>query len=167
MISRRLWQTSALLLILLLAACSSLPTHKPLAPKVSVAAVRPLNFSFVKQKLAFTLNVENPNDYDLPLKGLDFIASFGGNEIAKGNSSQEVTLPAKGSAQMDVTVEASLNDVMNRFSSMLKSDSLELSYGITGTVKLANWPTKIPFNVDGELEAPELKTAPAGEVEKI
>lgn len=153
--------------LLLLVACSSIPTHKPIAPTVSVAAVRPLNLSFVKQKLAFTLNVQNPNDYDLPLRGLDFIASFAGNEIAKGSSDEDVTLPAKGSAQMEVTVEASLNEVMNRFSSMLQSDSLDLNYGITGTVKLANWPTRIPFNVDGELEAPELKTGPAKQGEKI
>ncbi|MDO6460556.1 LEA type 2 family protein [Granulosicoccaceae sp. 1_MG-2023] len=152
---------------LLMTACSSLPTHKPVAPNVSIAAVRPLNLSLVNQKLAFTLDVENPNSYDLPVEGLDFIASFAGNEIASGSSDQEVTLPAKGTAQMEVIVETSLNDMMDRFSAMMKSDGIDLSYGITGTVKLANWPGKIPFNVDGELEAPAYEVSPAEEGERI
>ena len=142
-------------LILVLAACANLPLKKPQAPIVSITEVRPLNLSFTKQRLAFTLNVKNPNPYDLPLEGLDFVASFAGQEVATGESNDEVILPANNSTTVEVDVVVALNKFVTKFQSMLNSGTLDLGYDIKGHVKLGNWPTRIPFDVEGELEAPE------------
>ena len=143
-----------LLFMLLLSSCSSLPLKKPQAPSVSVASVRPLNLSLTRQRLEFSLNVKNPNPYNLPLEGLDFVATFAGEKLATGESNDKVTLPANGEAIVKVEVKAALGTLVSRFQSMLNSGDINLQYGVTGNVKLANWPARIPFNVDGELEAP-------------
>ncbi len=132
-----------------------MPLKKPQAPIVSVADVRPLNLSFSKQRLAFSLNVQNPNPYDLPLERLDFVASFAGQEIATGESNETVTLPANGNAIVEVEVVAAVNKFLSNLQSMLNAGSIDLNYGVKGHVKLANWPTRIPFDVEGELEPPE------------
>lgn len=154
-----LLMTICILAGLLVSGCATMLSKKPQAPVVKIAAVRPLNLSFTKQRLAFTLQVHNPNDYDLPLQNLDFVASLAGNNIATGKSDQAVTLPANGEATVEVEVEARINKLLSQFQRMLSTNSINLEYGVKGHVKLANWPTRIPFDVVGEFEPTE-KIAP-------
>ncbi len=149
-----LCSTLSLLLGALLTACAAVPLSKPIAPTVSVAAVKPLNFSLTSQKLAFTLRVNNPNSFDLPMESLTFSANLGGEHLAQGSSVNKVTIPAKGEAMLNVTVEAGLSKIINKLDAILKQQATELDYDVTGVVKLANWPANIPFNVEGELEDP-------------
>lgn len=151
--------TICILTVLAAPGCATILSKKPLAPVVKIAAVRPLNLSFTKQRLAFTLQVHNPNDYDLPLENLDFVASLAGDNIATGKSDQAVTLPANGEATVEVEVEARINQLLSQLQSMLSTNSINLEYGVKGHVKLANWPTRIPFDVVGEFEPTE-KIAP-------
>jgi len=118
---------------------------------LALISVRPLNLSLSNQKLAFKLRVKNPNSYDLPMQSLKFTARFAGQDIAEGASDKAVTLPAKGEAVMEVSVNAGINRVLERFRNMISSGTIELDYGVKGNIKLANWPTRIPFDVEGEL----------------
>ena len=149
----------ALLAALLVAAalaggCAALPSVRPEPPKVSVAGVRPLNISLTRQRLEFRLRVENPNDYDLPLRSLDFAARLAGEEFATGRSDERVTIPANGEAEIKVDVTTGIDRLLGRMRSMLDDRTLDLDYGVTGSVKLANWPRRIPFDVTGVLENP-------------
>ncbi|MBX2839318.1 MAG: LEA type 2 family protein [Gammaproteobacteria bacterium] len=150
--SKALW--ALFLLTITLMACATLPGGKPQAPTVTVERVRPLNLSLTGQKLEFSLRVENPNAFDLPLEGLNFVAKLGGEKIADGISNELVIVPAKADAIVHVEVTAGISKMINRIRSMLEGDEVDLDYDVTGTVKLASWPTAIPFNVDGELENP-------------
>jgi LEA14-like dessication related protein len=134
--------------------CAAIPGSKPQSPNVTIASVRPLNLSLTRQKLGFSLRVENPNSFDLPLQALDFTARFAGQDIATGSSHEKVTIPANGEAIVEVEVIAGIDKMLSQFRTMIDSKTLELDYGVTGTVKLANWPRRIPFNVEGELEDP-------------
>lgn len=148
---------AVLTIMVTLAGCKSVPTHKPIAPKVSIAAVKPLNLSLSGQRINFTLRVSNPNSYDLPLRSLDFIASFAGDDIAKGVSDEAVTIPAKGEALVDIEVLAGLGKLLGQIKSMAKTKEFDLNYGVKGSVKLDNWPARIPFDVTGVLEQPDLE----------
>jgi len=145
----------------LLTACSSLPLSKPQAPSVTVTAVRPVTLSLTSQTLGLTLRVENPNAFDLPMQSLTFNARFAGEPFAQGHSVNKVTIPANGDALMEVEVEAGIVKLANQLKSMLDSDNASLNYDVNGVVKLANWPKAIPFNVEGELDDPRLKSAPS------
>ncbi len=153
---RAVWFVMALFT---LSACATLENAKPVAPEVSIASVRPMNLSLSGQKLNFTLRVKNPNAFDLPVQSLEFAATLAGKKIAEGVNNSAVTIPARQEAMMDVIVVAGLSTVIDQFKSIagsigedLKSEEgISLDYGIKGAVKLANWPTKFPFDVKGDL----------------
>ncbi len=138
-----------------LSGCAGFPLKKPEPPVVNIASVKPLNLSLTKQKLVFKLSVFNPNPYDVPLESIDFIASLAGKELASGGSDQKVTLPAKDYAFVDVEVVLGIDKLLGQLQSMLESVDLSLGYVVKGHVKVANWPSKIPFNVEGEVNPPE------------
>lgn len=139
------------LTMLHLSACAALAPSKPEPPDVRITGVRPLNLSLTQQRLEFTLDVSNPNGFDLPVQELDFVAKLAGEKLAKGRSTEGVTVPANGNAELKVEVSAGITRMFDTFRGMLDAGSIELDYGVTGTVKLANWPSRIPFNVEGLL----------------
>ena len=151
-----------------LAGCAALSGAKPEPPVVSVASVRPLNLSLSKQRLRFRLLVENPNGFDLPLEGLDFVATLGGDRVARGSSDEDVLIPANGSAEVSVDVVAGVDTVVDRIRAMVRNRTIDLDYTVAGTVDLANWPRPIPFDVEGIVDnplrggAPDDGDAPAG-----
>ena len=145
---------SCLLALALLAGCAAMSGVKPEPPTVSVASVRPLNLSLRKQRLRFTLRVENPNGFDLPLEGLDFVATLGGDRVARGSSDEEVLIPARGEAEVSVDVTAGIDSVVDRLRAMVRNRTIDLDYAVAGTVELANWPRPIPFDVEGIVDNP-------------
>ena len=149
---------SLLALALLVSGCAAFPSVRPDPPEVSVASVRPLSIGFTKQRLEFRLRVENPNDFELPLRSLDFVADLAGERIATGRSDERVTIPANGEAFVEVEVETGVGRLLERMRDMLENRTLELDYEVSGFVKLDNWPARIPFDVDGVLENPRGKT---------
>lgn len=165
-LQRAFWSVSAVLL-LLVSGCASLEKAKPVAPEVSIASVRPLNLSLSGQKLNFTLRVKNPNAFDLPVQSLEFAATLAGKKIAEGVNNSAVTIPANQEAMMDVVVVAGLSTVIEQFKSIAGSlgkdlsteEGINLDYGVKGAVKLANWPTKFPFDVKGDLADDASKAA--------
>jgi len=146
-------------IMIFISSCSSIPTHKPITPEVSIANVEPLNLSLSGQKLLFTLKVKNPNAYDLPMQSLSFIASLAGEEVATGSSTGRVTIPAKGEALVDISVVAGLKNIMKQLKSITNStngNDFNLNYGVQGVLKLANWPAAIPFRHSGDA-APKIR----------
>lgn len=141
------------------ASCSSIPTHKPITPQVSIANVQPLNLSLSGQKLLFTLKVKNPNAYDLPMKSLSFIASLAGEDIATGSSIGRVIIPAKGEALVDISVVAGLKNIAKQLKSITNASNgndFNLDYAVKGVLRLSNWPAAIPFNHSGDA-APKIR----------
>ena len=146
----------ALCLFVALSACSSLPLHDPLPPEVSVDRIRLGKLTLRSQEVNLRLKVENPNSFDLPLQWLSFTVNVEGNELAKGKSDQAVTVPASGEALLDISVSSSrLFKFVFGYIQQLAQGKTATGYSVTGVLKLANWPRRIPFDIDGVLEAPD------------
>jgi len=136
------------LCVMLLVSCSTLPTSKPLAPEVEIATVDILAFGLTEQKLAFTLDVFNPNDYDLPVNLLEFMASSKNETVATGNTNEPVLLSAQNQTQVVVDVTMRTGKLLGQLLESALKKQTALDYNVTGFVELANWPVRIPFNVD-------------------
>lgn len=136
---------------LLLTSCATLT---PQEPTIELADVRPLNLSLSGQRLAVTLNVINPNSFDLNLQGVDITATLAGEPVATGSSDNSVTIPADGEQTLELVVTAGLDVALARLRTMLSNRQTGLDYGVSGTVRLSDWPVPIPFQSDGRLDNP-------------
>ena len=92
---------AALLLAATLAACASLAPRLE-TPRLSVMGVKMLEASLFEQRFEVRLRVQNPNDLDLPVRGLDLEFELGGEKFATGVSAREFTVPALGEAEFDM-----------------------------------------------------------------
>ena len=147
----------AVMLCLLLSACTTMLTSRPLAPKVAVDSVKAEKIGLTRQHLLFRLAVSNPNNFDLPLQAINFIAAVDGVELAQGLSTERVTIPANGKAMLEVHVSTSVNKLLGRLLLAANQNRKNITYDVQGFVKLSNWPARIPFNVDGALQNPALQ----------
>ena len=147
----------AIMLCLLLSACTTMLTSRPLAPKVAVDSVKAEKIGLTRQNLLFQLAVSNPNSFDLPLQAINFIAAVDGVELAQGLSTERVTIPANGKAMLEVHVSTSVNKLLGRLLLAANQNRKNIAYDVRGFVKLSNWPARIPFNVDGALQNPALQ----------
>ncbi len=93
------------MLALGLAACAGLGT-KLETPQISFVGLKALEASLFEQKLEVRLRVRNPNNLELPVKGLNIDVELAGEPFAHGISAREFTVPANGEAEFDMIVTA-------------------------------------------------------------
>ena len=77
-------------------------------PNVSVVDVELRNANLLQQTFAVKLNVQNPNDRALPVKGLHLELSAGGEQFATGVSDHAFVVPPFGESEFDMTVKANM-----------------------------------------------------------
>ncbi|OPL15578.1 MAG: hypothetical protein AVO39_07735 [delta proteobacterium MLS_D] len=138
------------LFVLLPAACARLAV-KP--PSVTVAGIEIIEAGFFEQRFAFTLRVQNPNEIDIPLKGLRFAVEINGRPFARGVSDQVVTIPRLGEEIIDVTAVSTITGLLRLVDEWRRGDATSLSYRISGTLSTA-LPGGIDFEESGVLETP-------------
>jgi len=64
--------------------------------------------NLLQQSFAVKLNIQNPNDRALPVRGLHTELNVGGEQIASGVSDHAVIVPAFGDSEFDMTITANL-----------------------------------------------------------
>jgi len=141
----------ALLGAWVLAACTTLSV-RPQEPRVSVDSVRLAGIGLLRQDIELMLLVENPNPFALPIRDLAFVATLGDERVASGSSSSAVNIPARGQARLPVMITTRLSRTLRGLGRQLGQHGLDLTYRVTGSVKLANWPARLPFDADGSLQ---------------
>lgn len=141
-----------LTLLIFVCACASFPQNLQ-KPKVKLINIIPLNVSVSEQKLRFTLDLTNPNDVDLPVESIDFIARFNDTNIASGKSTQSTILPANGKASLSLDVTAGIDRLTSTLQTLLQGEQLNFNYELKGSVKIQNWAIPVPFNVTGVMNA--------------
>ncbi|HKQ15971.1 MAG TPA: LEA type 2 family protein [Steroidobacteraceae bacterium] len=99
---KRLFGAAVCALVLCLTACSSTP--KVAVPKLALVSVAMTSPDIFNQQFTVRLNVENPNDQELPITGIDYKLFLEGDSFAEGLSNKPFTVPAKGDADFDMIV---------------------------------------------------------------
>jgi LEA14-like dessication related protein len=91
---------------LLLAACATGPKLEP--PRVSIAGLQLTSAELWAQHFRLRLHLHNPNDRDLPVKGLEYAIEIAGQDFASGSSAESFVVPAHGDAELDTNVTTNL-----------------------------------------------------------
>jgi LEA14-like dessication related protein len=132
----------------LLAACSVLRLEPP---RLQVMEVSLLRGDLLRQQLRVKMRVHNPNDVELPVRGITYEVQLAGETFANGESSRDFLVPALGSSEFDLDVTANAAAAVLR---MLGSrEQGDPAYRVLGKVRLAKGMIKtIPFDHSGTLK---------------
>jgi LEA14-like dessication related protein len=144
---------AALALALLLGACSSLG-HKYETPELSMVGLQMLSTDMFAQKFKVRVLVKNPNEVELPIKGLEYQIILMGDSFAEGTTTDRFVVPAKGEAEFDMLVTTNFVSSFGRLLSRVGGGKLQnLDYEIAGKVMLDKGVIRnIPFNHHGQVD---------------
>ena len=148
------------LLILTLAiglnGCSALrPELK--APRLALVSVAMTSADIFNQQFLVRMNVENPNDRELPITGLDYKLFLEGDGFAEGKLNKPFTIPANGETDFDLTVRTNFVSGVGRLLSRLNGRT-QVNYAIEGKLLTdIRFLKKIPFNETGSVNLAVMK----------
>ncbi len=139
------------LCVLVLSGCATVNFE---SPKLSVVSVGMVSADVFSQQFRIRLHVSNPNDRDLPIKGIEYKLFLQGDNFAEGLSNQPFLVPALGEAEFDTVVRTNFMSSIGRMLSKLNSsDDGKVQYAFVGTVLLSKGVLrKIPFSEQGMVD---------------
>lgn len=147
------------LLSLLLNSCVSLWSSQDMAaPTVSLAAIELQGIKGLETIFLLKLRIMNLNDEPLEIHGLNCGVQINGNFFATGVSDEPVTLPASGTAVLQVTVYTSMIDIAGSIIALLQEDvqhsgppAKPVEYELTGELRLGEQGERtVPFQLQGD-----------------
>jgi LEA14-like dessication related protein len=148
-----------------LAGCSTF-APKLETPELSLLGIQMMSTDMFAQKFRVRVKVENPNDLELPVRGLDYQIFLMGDSFAEGMSVDRFVVPARGEAEFDMVVTTNFVSSLGRLVSRVGGGKLEdLDYEIAGDVLLdRGFVKKIPFNHHGKVDIARALGKRAGEI---
>lgn len=149
---QRLLGSLAVFVLILAASGCSIP-KEVIAPTVELQNVRILKAKGLMQMIQVDLLVSNPNNFDIPLTGMDFVMKVNGAVFAQGLSNKPVTIPRLGRATVPVQVNIAMLTVFTHIRAIQKKR--KLAYHLTGTAYLDHLiMPKVSFEKSGDLDLP-------------
>lgn len=119
-------------------------------PEVYVTGIVPAGGGLFEQEIRVDLRIENPNNFEVRLTGMEFDLDLNGKPFARGRESHEMTLPRLGSKSLSVHATTTVIDVLNQIRGL---QSLEnVGYAIRGRLYLEH-PTveSLPFEQEARV----------------
>jgi len=139
------------MLAFLLVGCTGLSSRLE-TPVVSFVGIKALEAKVFEQRLEVRLRVQNPNDLDLPVRGLDIDVELAGEHFARGVSAREFTVPARGEAEFDMIVIANAASVLIRLAGSDRKSREAVPYRLKGKLSTRLGILRsIPFEETGTL----------------
>jgi LEA14-like dessication related protein len=155
---RLLLRPTFVALIAMLASCSSLGP-KLVAPQLSLVGIQIMSADMFAQQFIVRVKVENPNDLEVAVSGLEYDIFLMGDSFAEGASDSSFVLPAKGEAEFDMIVKTNFVSSLGRLVSRTNGGKLEdVPYQITGKLMLEKGIMRtVPFSHAGTVNFTKAK----------
>ncbi len=143
---------TAAAVLLALGACAGLGDLQ--TPELDVLGVQMLSTDMFAQRFVVRMHVQNPNDIELPVKGIDYKLLLMGDQFAEGTTDEAFVLPALGEAEFDMTVTTNFVSSLGRLVSRMGGGKLEnVEYELAGTLFIdKGMVRKVPFNKRGTVD---------------
>jgi LEA14-like dessication related protein len=120
-------------------------------PRLEVVEVGLLSASVLKQDLRLRMRVHNPNDMELPVRGLTYEVQLSGETFATGESERNIVVPALGQTEFNLDVSANAAAAVLRLLGDRTGNNPQ--YRVLGRLHLASGLIRsIPFEHKGELK---------------
>lgn len=148
---------SALLMLMTLTAGCSAFAPKIEVPRLMLVSASMTSADIFSQTFLVRLHVENPNDRDLPIRGIDYQLFLEGDSFAEGMSSKPFVVPALGETEFDMTVRTNFVSGIGRLLSRLQGKD-RVDYVFEGEVLTdLGMIRKIPFQESGTIPLATVK----------
>jgi LEA14-like dessication related protein len=139
-----------------LSGCSAL-APKLEAPRLTLVRAAMTSADIFNQQFLVRVHVENPNDRELPIKGIDYKLFLEGDSFAEGISNRPFVVPALGETEFDMTVRTNFVSGMARLLSRLNGRD-QMQYTLEGKVLTElGLLNKLPFQASGTINLGVLK----------
>ncbi len=150
---RQPFKAALVVLLLSLAGCASMGP-KLEAPRLTLVSVGMMSADVFSQQFRVRLHVQNPNDRDIPVKGIDYEIFLEGDSFAEGVANEPFVVPALGEREFDMTVRTNFVSSIGRLLSRMNGrDGNKINYTITGKVVVdIPFVPSIPFSDTGTVD---------------
>jgi LEA14-like dessication related protein len=148
-----------LLIVALLATGSSCSSLRPEleAPRLALIHVAMTSADIFNQQFLVRVNVQNPNDRELKITGLDYTLFLEGDGFAEGVLNKPFVVPALGETDFDMTVRTNFVSGIGRLLSRLNGRT-QVNYTLQGKLLTdIRFLKKIPFEETGSVNLAILK----------
>ncbi|MGA7178888.1 MAG: LEA type 2 family protein [Thiobacillaceae bacterium] len=125
------------LISLLLYGCTNLMSAALQPPTISIQDINPVELGLLQQRFEIQLQLENPNNVDLPLEGLNFDLSVNDLPLASVSSNQPILIPRQGTQVVKLEAATTSSNLIKQLHA-LNLDALRSGarYKINGRVKI-------------------------------
>ena len=121
--------------LLSLSGCASWFTDEDLAPAVHLVKVEVVKANLLEQRFTLHLRVDNPNDSDLTVRGLEYRVHLGDILLADGEYEHWFTIGPRHSAYFKVPIRTNLWPRVKDVVKMLKSPNQQIPYRLQGEME--------------------------------
>ena len=132
----------------LTAACTGIPFNAK-APKVSVDGINIKRLGLFEQVFDVGLRVNNPNDFDIAIEGLEFKLEVNGREFATGTAHTHTHVPAFSSAVVHADTATDSNKLLQQIKVLPEILKDGAPYRIRGRIKIDRMDDWLPFDRNG------------------
>jgi LEA14-like dessication related protein len=141
---------AALTVFLLFSGCALAPKLE--TPRLNLVSIQMTSADMFNQQFIVRMNVQNPNDRDLPVNGIDYKIFLEGDRFAEGMSSVPFVIPALGEKEFDLPVRTNFVSSLGRLLSRLNGKR-QVHYVIEGKVMTKlGIIHKVPFSESGTVD---------------
>jgi LEA14-like dessication related protein len=137
-------------LLITLSGCAS--TFKLEAPRLSVVSMKVQSADIFSQRMQIRMLVQNPNDRELPIKGITYRIEVNDAELGQGVADTPFVVPAMGEAEFDMVFTANLATALSQLLSR-KGSAETIDYRLRGEVALSSGLLRhVPFDERGSVK---------------
>ncbi len=144
-------------LCVFLAGCS-LIAPKFEKPRLSLSGVQLLEGNLFQQNFLAHLHVQNPNDRELPVNGIQLELSLEGQKVATGVTDRAFTVAPFGQSNFDMVVSANMATGLLKLLKKANRNDGAIDYEMQGSVSLdMAFVQSLPFHERGSFKLDSLK----------
>ena len=132
---RRTLQSLILMLVLSLGGCASWFSDDLPDPAVHLVKVEVVRAKLLEQKFILHFRIDNPNDSELTVRGLEYRVHLGGMLLAEGEHEHWITVGAKRSAFYNVPIRTNLWPKVKEVVKLLKKPEQSIPYRLEGEME--------------------------------
>ena len=135
-------------LLLLLPSCAGWFFEKP---TFSLKEVAVTSISLKEINFLFGIEVENPNPFDLKLRGLEYKAYLADQEVGNGRLEKEVLIAKSSSTLVQIPLQTDLKSLSNPLGLFLSGKDLRYKIEGAAVITARLGTTTLPFSKSGEI----------------